>query len=743
MLNKGTNSSEMSWQKRFRKLPLGVRRCGAWVVEVSLIVASGAVPFSIGLYAKEHQAQEAVPLNPVLVKTHETIAQTLSLPIYQKNPQVAPLTNFFWTAALVTPLLVTGWQLYKLGVRGQTLPKQWFGVRVVTGEDHSPGVGRVMLREGGRWGLSAGIAFAIWRYIGAYPDLGVLTGLIGLVLLGDGLSAKIDRRGRSLHDTIAGTRVVDAGEDDRTLPGSFPASPPRWLLQRPGKTTATTGEVGARQNKKAFLFFNWVRQHPRFTVLILFLFSMVVMAGLLVGAYIYLQIRAERSISAQQKNDLFIALSKQISANSNGTLAEKQTAISAAAALEDDPRVVRLLVDLLAQEKEPKVIETIQQVLVRIGLDALPELQRLNQTLAKELDALLISEAQKEETGKAADSSKKLVPPLRKNELTDAEISNNPLALVQLRLRATQEAIVKIISIKNNPGTVKDLSRTVLGQTLGAAPFDLVLDKIDVSGINFQGASLAGGSFQGTRFSSAGKDDRLGTFDDLIADLSSTDLRQANLTGAVLSYVSLENANLIRATLDRANLFEARLTGANLGSAKLIGASLEKAVLEKASLTGADLTEANLSQANLHRASLTRVGAMGAQLQLANLTESDWREADLSVANFNRAILKNANFGSTRLKGTNFNGTQLQNASFRNADLSMADFRGANLEGADFQGAIFLAPKQPVVGDQFIQTPNIATGPRIKGVDFSKVKNLDSEQISYICENGGRHPRCQ
>ncbi|MCL1470764.1 pentapeptide repeat-containing protein [Argonema antarcticum] len=741
MQKKSSNSSQISWQKRSHKLPLGVRRCGAWVVEVSLIVAAGVVPFSIGLYAESQRTSEPVPLNPLLVTTQDAIAQTLALPIYQKNRQVTPATNFLWSAALVAPLIVASWQLYRLGVSGQTPAKRWFGVQVTTAEGDPPGLRRALVRESfGRWGLSGGIAFTVWRYIGAYPDLSVLTGLLGLLLLFDGLSGNLHRRRRTLHDRIAGTLVVDTTKIDRSLTATFPPSPPRWLIEKHGSTgtlvhSSSTGAfpLGTR------LIWDWMRRHSRITLTILFAVSTIVVAGAFVAAQIYSQTQDNRLIAEYQKNKVFIALTERITATANGTIAERLSAILALGSTKDDPRVVRLLVDLLAQEKEPKAIETIQQVLVTIGLDALPELQRSNQTLAKDLDSLQLSNTQQQSE---AISSKSSVAPENENALTDEEISKNPYALARLRLHATQEAIANILILNNNPSRVKDLSRTTLGQTFGSAPFALVLDKIDLSGINFRETILTGASFQGSRFIGAGEDNRLGTFDDALADLSGAELKQANLTGAILNHISMQNASLILATLNQADLFQANLKGANLSSAKLIAASLQQAVLENASLTGADLTEANLSQANLYGASLTRVSAVGTQLQLANLTQSDWRDADLSGANLTRAVLKNANLSSTRLKGTNFSSAQLQNVNLRNADLSMADFRGANLEGADFQGAIFVASNQPTGQDQFIQTPNIATGPRLKGVNFNKSKNLDAEQLAYICAQGGRHDRC-
>src|SRR4028119_71225 len=96
-------------------LPLVTRRCAAVLMEVSLVAASALIPYSIGLYAKEHSTAQPVPLNPVLASTEEAIAKTLGQPRDQLTGEVAPLTNLFWCGALVMPAVVIGRQLYLLG----------------------------------------------------------------------------------------------------------------------------------------------------------------------------------------------------------------------------------------------------------------------------------------------------------------------------------------------------------------------------------------------------------------------------------------------------------------------------------------------------------------------------------------------------------------------------------------------------------------------------------------------------
>jgi hypothetical protein len=91
-----------------------------------------------------------------------------------------------------------------------------------------------------------------------------------------------------------------------------------------------------------------------------------------------------------------------------------------------------------------------------------------------------------------------------------------------------------------------------------------------------------------------------------------TDLSDANLIGAYLSYTDLSRANLSGADLSGACLSEADLRGACLSEANLIeadlsGADLRGADLSDTDLSGADLNETDLSNANLRSANLMRV----------------------------------------------------------------------------------------------------------------------------------------
>ncbi|HAA30793.1 MAG TPA: hypothetical protein DCE56_27725 [Cyanobacteria bacterium UBA8553] len=715
-------------------LPLVTRRCAAVLLEVSLVAASALVPYSIGFYAKEYSKAEPVPLNPVVASTEEAIAKTLAQPREQLTQEVPPLTNLFWCGTLVMPVVVTGWQLYLLGKTGKTTPKKWLGVKVVTVLGENPGLIRAVWREAvGRWGLPVGSAYLLWRYTGAFPDITILLGLAGLMLLAESGSALWNSRRRTWHDKLAGTYVVDANSSFSSYSDGFQTRHSRsgnhsvtlevengWESseeeastgERRERTVTTIVLTSQQPRWQPLNLWFWMRRHPGLTLLIIAFASMASILGTFVGTQIYIQSQANRREFKKQDNQVFLELVKQLSTKSATAVEERQGAIIALARL-DDARAVPFLVDLLGQEKTPSLIDSIQQALVSKGSDALPALQRLNQALQSDQEML-------RRRGTAPEQQ-----------------------LIDLRLRATKRAIAKILTIDTNKIHNTDLSRTNLSQVSnGAAQFTLILDNLNLSGINLRSANLANASLRNSRFYGVGEDGRFGTFDDWVTDLSGADLRSADLTGAGLNNIIMNRTNLVRATLNKANFSNSRMEGINLSSAQLIGANLRQASLANASLTGADLGEAKLALANLQGARLGQVKARGSEFPFANLTQSNWQGADLSRAKLSNANLKDADLTSTKLVGANLSHANLQNAKLRNANLSGADLRGANLAGTDFQGVIF-ATATPTQSNQFLETPPAAaSAARIKGVIFDKAKNLDSKQIKFICNYGGRHPQC-
>lgn len=704
-------SSRSKEPRKTHSLPLATRRIAAWAVEMTLVVASGLVPFGIGAYANSRSDLNRVPLNPLLVQTERAIAPPLALPISYGTRNVASPTNLLWTIALLAPLTVSGAQLYLLAKTGTTPAKQRFGIKVVNAEGKPPGFRAVLVREGlGRWGLPMSVAYFLWRNSFLFPSLGAFASLaiIMLVLEGKGLFWQHNRR--SLHNTLAGTYTVD---DSIPLTVQF---------QRDGQGSQSFKSEEDEEDAIASIVITpekpkpkskpgqWTPQNPNYTLIGVAFLCMTAVLATLVGTQIYVQILRNQRVTEERNSQQFLALIKDLNPNSTATNNQRQKAILAMGTV-NDAQSTQYLVDLLSKETDPILLQTIQQALVNVGPNVIPNLKRMNQFLTGEL-----------EPGKGS----KTLPP----------------EVLKKQLQANQYAISKILAVYNGQTNGLDLSNVYLYNDSEQSSFNLVLDKKDLWGIKFKSANLSFGSFKGSRFRGVGEDGRLDTYDDWIADLSQARMRQANLTEANLSRVLMIRTDLSRAILNKANLSNARLTAANLSSAQLEGADLEGAVLENVSLTGADLSNAQLKDADLYAARLGRVIAVGTQLSFANLTKTDWQGADLTGAYFDHANLKDANLNATRLANAILRSANMENAKLRNADLSLADLRGANLTGADFQGAI-LTPSKQSQTEPFVQTPAIGVKSAVvEGVDFSQVKNLDPKQIAYICTQGGFHPRC-
>ena len=687
----GKSSSQSSRPKEPKKAnitPLATRRFVAWTVEITLFIASGLVPYALGVYVNSRSEIRRVPLNPVLVVTEKAIARPLALPVSYGIRNVAWPTNILWTLALLLPTGLSAWQLCLLAKTGSTIPKRWFGVRVVNEAGTAPGLGAVIVREGlGRWTVPVSAAYLLWRYSFVFPNLALFTSLTMLMILAESKGWPNERHRRSFHDQLAGIYTIDAAST--IIPGE------QSTIQE--DDTATKQSPSPKNNSNLGLF-------------LVGLTSMIAVLSTLIGTQIYIQTQESQRRSEQTNNQKFIELIKALNPNNGVTNEDRQRVILALGSV-DDKQAIKLLIDLLVKETDPKTLDTIQQALTNTGFKAIPELNRMNQFLAGELASM----------GKS----------------DNGEVRQNQLIL-------TQQVINKILAIYSGKINNIDLSKAELGsqESGGKVLFNLVLNNVDLSGIVLKSANLNQANFQGSRFRSVGEDGRWDTYDDAIADLNNVQLKQANLSNANLSRVSMSRSDLSRANLNKANLSYTRLFGANLSSTQLVGTDLRNAILENASLTNADLSNANLTEANLYAAHLVRVSAIGTQLAYANLTKTDWQGADLSESYLDYANLSYANLSATRLNGASLRWANLENTNLRNTDLSRADLRGANVTGADFQGTILFVGKQNPA-DQFVETTDIGLqNASIKGVDFSKAKNLDPQQLAFICTQGGLHSRC-
>jgi uncharacterized protein YjbI with pentapeptide repeats len=219
---------------------------------------------------------------------------------------------------------------------------------------------------------------------------------------------------------------------------------------------------------------------------------------------------------------------------------------------------------------------------------------------------------------------------------------------------------------------------------------------------------------------------------EIYLDLSSSDLKDANLKGALYdshtifpkgfdpqaagAYFITAGASLSNADLSFTNLAKAHLSGADLSGANLTGARIASANLNGANLTEAALiyekgcwdqslySNVHLEGATLHRATIigikpgnTCMYFDGIDLTEAKIIDCAFTYSDMNGAklinlrldgtDFSNAKLRGANFANSSLRGCNFSGANLRGVNFENADLSGASLYSANLTNTDLSKA--------------------------------------------------------
>lgn len=198
------------------------------------------------------------------------------------------------------------------------------------------------------------------------------------------------------------------------------------------------------------------------------------------------------------------------------------------------------------------------------------------------------------------------------------------------------------------------------------------------------------------------------------ADLRGADLQRLSAVRAVLCGARLDGAALdgIRAIGLRGNDLHApnarlpmgNLRDADLSRAVLDGASLRAAVLARTCLDGvslrnADLSDARLMLSHLHgtdlrdaccnHATLAGLDLRTAKLQGATFLAADLSRADLTDTVVEQPKAERANFHRAWLTGTRWPGARLRFARFDHAGLAAVDWEGSDLRDCDFTGATF------------------------------------------------------
>ncbi|MGB0505800.1 MAG: pentapeptide repeat-containing protein [Pikeienuella sp.] len=211
--------------------------------------------------------------------------------------------------------------------------------------------------------------------------------------------------------------------------------------------------------------------------------------------------------------------------------------------------------------------------------------------------------------------------------------------------------------------------------------------------------------------------------------------KRAELSRVNLSQQDLRNVDLSRAILNYVRFDRADLTGATFCAAEMIGVQLNYAILKGADLSGAILNKANfvrtnLEGANLSKTSLLSITGRGANFDNANLDQSQAIGANLEYASFRDASLE-----GTKLAQSICTHTTFKDAVVDGADFSSTKFTNANLFFKSRQNAVFSNAKLrgAVIGtdnpDLFLAAQNEATTYLDPGQE--KTRNANRSQKNF------------
>ncbi len=736
---------------KLRSVKLTGRRLVAWSLELGLVAMSAVVPWGVGQYVlvnattklppieeiiEEQPFQDSlevsqVTLHPLVRHAQKRWAWIVQIPPYQLHRTVPRLTNFCWTIALLAPIVVGVGQLTQLSYTGQTWPKRWLGIQVLSTTSSHLRFWQGLVRELVRWGipliLVGGVTGATGLSLGLWTPM-----VVGfLAMMEGGIALVLDKQ--SLHDRIARTQVVMATAPSRYLPisgeslsyslplnGSF-AQPKADELQLYGETnddddwwlTESAGNLtslvlpprSGPQNDGGSLVLSPPRSWGQPWWLVTGGMFFACIAGFGIGRLV------QAPTSVQAEDDAFLQMAQALMAKTQtGQTSGNYNAAILMLAQVDDPRTVDYLTDLLSQSSQPETLATIQQALVSQGLDSVPSLLALGRVLESELQ-------------------QSLDPAIRSIRLEQRHV--------------VQGAIAKLLAVHSDELVGIRLDRVNLGRYHDSdRAFRLIQPGLLAAGTSWQGANLSQANLAGVSFFDVGADGRADSYDDIISDLTGITLVAARLEEANLQGAQLSHANLRRAELKDANLAHGNLERALLTNASLIHVNAAQSRWQGSNLVGADLTQAIFDGADLSQARLNRIEAAHSSWVKATLPQSDWVGANLLGADFSQANLVGADFQGAQLDSVDFTRADLRQANLRDVDLRQATLTGVNLTDADLGGAIF--DDGTNVAGSFI-TPNaqLRSDNHFQGVNFSRVRNLDGRQLNYICAQGGIHPACK
>ncbi|MDF1747279.1 MAG: pentapeptide repeat-containing protein [Alphaproteobacteria bacterium] len=186
----------------------------------------------------------------------------------------------------------------------------------------------------------------------------------------------------------------------------------------------------------------------------------------------------------------------------------------------------------------------------------------------------------------------------------------------------------------------------------------------------------------------------------------------SHMQGAIFSQAQLKCSDFYMARMEGASFIESEAQGASFGGAQMCDADFTHVQLNSASLVNSDLRNAKLNDTNMENANLSKARIKNAKFVSANLLRAKFDDADLSNSDFYMAKLNYTSFSKSKLFHTIFYKAELLGADFSDAEfddtthLKDSNLKYAAVKGVDFSNAAQIREHlTDIFGDVTTQLP--------------------------------------
>ena len=217
---------------------------------------------------------------------------------------------------------------------------------------------------------------------------------------------------------------------------------------------------------------------------------------------------------------------------------------------------------------------------------------------------------------------------------------------------------------KLDPSQVKAGARVVADCASQVDHLNKWHNRLDLSGLRFEGANLSGAIFAGS-------------------DLTGCEFYNTNISEASFEGAALNGSKFEGVMADNANFFNTDLEQGQISNSKFTHAFMSRSNGEEISVSNSNFDYANIKKGKWDHSQLTDSTFNHANLEGISLISASLRKVQMQHAILDKAVLKECEVIESDLSNALMNGVQAQKAKFKNVILENIEAKVINLSDAE------------------------------------------------------------